>query len=253
MAALLAGHDLWDIAIPTLAGIIGALAGGIPSYFLSRRASREVLERDQQARRDNEKSAAHRVFVKLSLLTNSLLGFQRQVEEMIAKADSDGRPEMALWQRLSAFAGIEREITPDFAPEELAFFVGAKQVDYVDDLILLPRRHRAAIDSLTTFARLKTELYYKLVDKGVTTRDGSGVSRTLSQLATNEANRVRVEADELELFTAAMRDQLRDFAAFAERVADRYGDLVRAYFDDPTMPRLARRDERDATGRGPDA
>ncbi|MCW3838398.1 hypothetical protein ACFQ1E_20310 [Sphingomonas canadensis] len=236
------GPGLWEVLIPTLAGIIGALAGGIPSYFLAQRASKEVLERDRQSRLDKEQGAAHRAFVKLCILSNSLADFHNQVEEMIARAERDGHTDMLLHERISSFAGVERELTPDFEAEELALFVSAKQTEYVDDLILLPRRHRAAIESLSTFGLLKTEFHYRVAEKGSTTRDQTGVSRTIARMTTGEANRVRLQSEELELFATAMRKQLREFAEFGESVANRYGDIVRAYFDDASMVGIGRKE-----------
>ena len=236
----MAVHDFWEVAIPTFSGIIGAFAGGVPSYFLARRASKEMLERDAQSRRDNERAAAQRVFAKLSILTNSLLDWHQQTEAMIARAERDGYGAMPIAQRLSTYAGIARETTPEFTAEELALFINAGEVGYIDDLILLQRRHRAAIDNLVAFGTMRSRLHYQVAELGETERDASGMSRTIARVPAGTANRLRLEADELELFARELRQLLADFAAFAEKVATAYGDHVRRYFNDPAMPRFAR-------------
>ena len=140
-----------------MSGIGGAVVGAGASYFASSRlaklASDEVLERDNAARVDQDKRASHQVFVKLHAITNSLGSFQKQTLEMVAKADSNGNSHMPLYQRLSPFAGIEREPSIEFSAEELAVYIGAKRTDYVDDLLLLSRRYAACPASLDTFAK----------------------------------------------------------------------------------------------------
>jgi len=236
----MAVHDFWEVAIPTFSGIIGAFAGGVPSYLLARRGSKEVLERDAQSRRDNERAAAQRVFAKLSILTNSLLDWHQQTEAMIARAERDGHGAMPIAQRLSTYAGIARETMPEFTAEELALFVNAGEVGYIDDLVLLQRRHRAAIDNLVAFGTMRSRLHYQMAEYGETDRDATGMSRTIARVPVGTANRLKLEADELELYAREMRKLLADFAAFAERVATAYGDHIRRYFDDPTMPGFAR-------------
>ena len=106
-----------DVVIPLVSGIGGAVIGAGASYFASSRlaklASDEVLERDKVARADQDKRAAHQVFVKLHAIANSLGSFQKQTLEMVAKAESDGNSHMPLYQRLSPFGGIERELSID--------------------------------------------------------------------------------------------------------------------------------------------
>lgn len=68
-----------DVVIPLVSGIGGAVVGAGASYFASSRlaklASDEVLARDKAARDDQDKRAAHQVFVKLHAIVNSLGSF----------------------------------------------------------------------------------------------------------------------------------------------------------------------------------
>ena len=123
-----------DVAIPLISGIggavIGAVVGAVASYWVSSRlaksAAKEVLARDKAARLDHDKRAAHQVFVKLHAIANSLGSYQKQILEMVARADSDGNGHMPLYQRLSSFVGIEREPTIEFVADELVIYITAK-------------------------------------------------------------------------------------------------------------------------------
>lgn len=225
-----------DVAIPLVSGIGGAVVGAGASYFassrLAKRASDEVLERDRAARNDQDKRAAHQVFVKLHAIANSLGSFQKQILEMVAKADADGNGHMPLYQRLSPFAGIEREPSIEFTAEELAIYIGAKRADYVEDLLLLSRRYAACLASMATFASLKTDLHFETARFGKTTRDeATGVSTTRMHIPPELANYVHVKAEELNLFTVGMCQLLTDYDAFARDVAGRFGDVTKAFLD----------------------
>lgn len=227
-----------DVVIPLASGIIGAVVGAGASYLassrLAKRASDEVLERDKAARSDQNKRAAHQVFVKLHTISNSLGSYQKQTIEMMAKADSDGNGHMPLHQRLSPFAGIEREPSIEFSAEELALYIGAKRADYVDDLLLLSRRYTACLASLETFAKLKTDFHYETVRFGQTTRDmDTGVSTTRMRVPAEIANVIKVKSDELDLFAQQMCKLLSDYDAFARDVAIRFEEVTRSFLDGP--------------------
>ncbi|MYM00375.1 hypothetical protein GR702_21835 [Novosphingobium sp. FGD1] len=229
-----------DVVIPLVSGIGGAVVGAGASYFASSRlaklASDEVLARDKAARADQDKRAAHQVFVKLHAIANSIGSFQKQTLEMVAKADSDGNSHMPLYQRLSPFAGIEREPSIEFSAEELAVYIGAKQADYVDDLLLLSRRYAACLASLDTFAKLKTDLHFETARLGQTTRDAAtGVSTTRMHLPPEVGNYIKVKAEELDLFAQGMCQLLTDYDAFARNVAERFDEVTRGFLDGPVL------------------
>ena len=174
------------------------------------------------------------------MLVNASLGFHQQVEQMIAKADRDGNSRMPLWQRLSTFAAIDREPAIMFDADELALFVAAKKVAYVDDLVLLSRRHAACLANLGAFGRMKTDLHYEIARRGETTRDDNDVSTTFARVDPGMANYLGQRAEELELYTRELRSILADTAALAERTAGQFGPITQAYFHDGTLPGFER-------------
>jgi len=232
-----------DVVIPLVSGLGGAIVGAAASYFparmLAKRASDEVLERDKAARRDQELRAAHQVFVKLSILANSLCGYHRQIEAMIAKAEHDGNSHMPIWQRLSTFAGIDRETSVEFNADELAIYIAAKRPDYVDDLILLARRYAANLANLAAFAKMKTDLHLETISLGVTERAETGVSTTRLHVPREVANSIKVRADELNLFAIEMRAMLAEDDRFARDVAERFADVTDSYLGPKSVPALS--------------
>jgi hypothetical protein len=241
LAALSQPNDaMKDVIIPLVSGLGGAVVGAVVSYFtasrLAKQTSAEVLERDKAARRDNDVRAAHQVFVKLSVIANSLCGYHKQVEEMIAKADADGNAKILISEKLSTFAGIERASPVEFSPDELSIYIAGKQQDYMNNLLLLARHHEIHISHLITFAKLKAALHEEIAAIGVTTRDESGMSRTRIPNMHPRYNLVMTKRDELEIYTKSMRTLLAEGDKLARRVTEQFNRATEAYLGEGSMP-----------------
>lgn len=228
-----------DFGVPLLSAVLGALLAYVPSARLAKKASDEMLARDREQRVEAELTEARRAFVKLTLIANTLGSFRQDIEAMIAKATNDGNDHMPLWQRMSTFAGIEDESSIAFGADELAPFIAARRPDLVDALLLLQRRHMAVVQSLRSFAKLKTELHYMAAQFGQTTRDDETlVSTTRMQMPIEVAHVFHLKADELELFTKAMRAQINDYANYGAEVAALFDTVCEAYFGRGRLPAL---------------
>jgi hypothetical protein len=225
-----------ELGAAVIGAIVGSALSAVPSWLLARRASAEVLERDRAQRRDEEKTAASRIFVKLAILANSILTLHNQVTEMDERADRDGRSSMRLFERISPLAGLESERYVDFDANDLAFLITAKNPNYVDDLILLARQHSAIVAGLREYSKLKTDLHFLMASKGRTARARDGVSKTVARVSPEEANLLAVKMDELDLFIHALKGQLSEYASNAHRIATAYGPIVHSYFGDRTLP-----------------
>lgn len=228
-----------DFGVPLLSAVLGALLAYVPAARLAKKASDEMLARDREQRVETELTEARRAFVKLTLIANTLGSFHQDIEAMIARATSDGHDHMPLWQRLSTFAGIEDEPAVMFGANELAPFIAARRPELVDALLLLQRRHMAVVQSLRTFAKLKTELHYMGAQFGQTTRDETLVSTTRMQMPPEVAQVFRLKVDELDLFTNSMRAQVSDYADYGVETASLFNTVCEAYFGHGSLPALS--------------
>lgn len=227
-----------DFGVPLFSAVLGAMLAYVPAARLAKKASDEMLARDREQRVETELAAARRAFVKLTLIANTLGSFRQDIEAMIAKATTDGNDHMSLWQRLSTFAGIEDEPAIPFGAAELAPFIAARRPDLVDALLLLQRRHMAVVQSLRSFAKLKTELHYMAARYGETTRDETLVSTTRARMPVEAAQVFNLKVDELNLFTKGMREQINAYADYGVEVADLFDVVCQAYFGRGKLPTL---------------
>lgn len=228
-----------DFGVPLCSAVLGAMLAYVPAARLAKKASDEMLARDREQRVETELTEARRAFVKLTLIANTLGSFRQDIEAMITKAVNDGNDHMPLWQRLSTFAGIEDEPAIPFGADELAPFIAARRPDLVDALLLLQRRHMAVVQSLRSFAKLKTELHYMAARYGETTRDETLVSTTRARMPVEVAQEFNLKVDELNLFTQGMREQINDYADYGVEVAALFDVVCQAYFGRGKLPTLA--------------
>lgn len=226
------GDAIKDVVIPLVSGLGGAVLGAMISYFassrLARQASAEMLKRDAEARHDQNIRAAHQIYVKLSMAANMLCGYHKQVEEMAVRPDI-GATEMRLCDKLSTFAGIELGRPVEFTPEELSIYIAAKRADYIDDLLLLARHHAINLAHLATFAKLKIELQYEILEAGTTNRSKSGVSNTRLLPSHPRFNLIMAKRDELDLFAHEMRKLLDEGDKLARCVAGKFNEVTAAF------------------------
>jgi hypothetical protein len=158
---------------------------------------------------------------------------------MIAKAEVDGNAHMLIWQRLSVFPAIGREPNIEFSAEELALYIAAKRPEFMDDLLLLARKHAANLGSLAAFATMKSDLHSEMTKFGSTTRAVSGVSTTHLSVPPNLANHFDVKGNELENFAKMMRGCLAEDYKFACSVAGRFKEVTESYLGEKTLPGFA--------------
>ena len=225
--------DWWDL-VPALGGaIIGALAGGIPAWWLARRNSNEVLARDAIARKENEKAAAFRVFVKLLTLTNSVHTLRNHVRDSLALRKTPEARGMEPWMVVQPMVGFADEGTVHFEPDELAIFYAAGEREFLADLMLMDRRHAAAFSAFLAYCE-RREAFVAVAP----TPDKFDGAIGGADLSKEELMRLRLYTIPLNNILDALAPNLEEDWLAAKSVARRFGPIAQRYFNDPSFVRL---------------
>ena len=233
-----ASRDWWEFA-PALGGaIIGALAGGIPAWWLARRNSNEMLVRDAAARKEQEKAAAFRVFVKLLTLTNSVHGLRNHIRASLALREAPERRLMEPWMVVIPMVGFADEGAIHFEPDEFAIFYAAGERQFLHDLMLMDRRHASTFSAFQDYCE-RREAFVAVAptpDKYEGTVGGADVTR-------EQAMRLRMYTIPLNNILEALGPSLEEDWKAAKSVAERFGPIVKRYFGDPNFAGLEIPDE----------
>jgi hypothetical protein len=227
-------YEWRDLVAAVVGGVIGSLAGGIPAYFLARRASKEVLKRDEEQRRAEEKVSAVRLFSKLSVVANSLLSLNQQVEEMLASRTVSPQDAAPTQRRLSAIVGFSAEMEMRFDAEDLAILVAAKRVEYLGEVQLLGRRHAALFDSLQVY-RERKERFADLI-ASVGSHEVASDGLVTSKIPAELSSRIKVEEATLESLAVAIVANLSRDCELAQGVTRKFGPAMYSHFGDQTVP-----------------
>jgi hypothetical protein len=224
-----------DALIPLGSAFLGAVVGAIAGYFpakkLAKSASNEILTRDADERRARRAQAARQVFVKVHALANSIGSYHKQIEGMVAKADADGNVNMRIFERLSTFAGVEREPSIDFDANELEIFMTTKNSDYVNKLLLASRRYSACLGHFVAFGKMKTDWHEQTLRLGETIRDENVVSRTFMRVSPGVANYLKTLGDEMEIYAVEMRSLTAEYTKYISDVALEFKIVTEGIFE----------------------
>jgi hypothetical protein len=212
-------------------GVIGALAGGIPTYFIARLGSREVLARDQEARIEQEKTTAFRAHVRIAELVNGILSLDRQLESMLADAGDNPQMKEHPWLVVRPFAGLSEERVPAVDASEAAIFVAAGAIDYVNDLLLLPNRYLALVGALKEYARKRELLALEMPPP-----DAFEGELASSFLSPEKVKQLMPRMIELNSLIAQIRAFLSDDKKMALRLAREFGPILKKYFKVESFP-----------------
>jgi hypothetical protein len=227
-AVTLLNPDWFNAGVTLAAALLGAAAGAVPAFILANRSSREVLERDREARREAEKAAAMRVHVKLGAIVNSIITLRRQLDSAIKNPPIAGAE---LWQAVEPVIGFGGDERIQFAADEAAVFVSAAKFDYAEALLLLARRHAVHAEVLQEYAAGRERLRQAMPPPDEVV-DGRGST----PLTAVQYMRVRPMMVSLNSLIEQLLTHLAEDMDLALALARDFGSILRPYFKDDRFP-----------------
>jgi hypothetical protein len=148
----------WDLVPAILGGVIGALAGGIPAYYLSKSATQEALRRDQLSRDANDRLSGLQLYLALSRTGNDVFSARQQIDEMLARPVSEG-DKFPTQRQLSVFSGGNSSTINPFAELDLSPFAAANGIELINQLDLLGRCYVTQIVIISDYRTHKERLF----------------------------------------------------------------------------------------------
>lgn len=200
----LQGSPWWEFVIAIIAALLGALAGGVPSYLLAVKASRDAANKENEILRSQERSKATRIFLEFQDLLNEAVNDLLMMEEMLAplKISAEVEP-YRIQRRLRPLANLDYLEYSRFSPDDLSLLFSREKGHVAQELLILSKRYNAILNSLRTYRDLKSGSFPILInlpehDIG---KDGKVVSKvdtqTLSKVRLTEAQAESVIAPTL--------------------------------------------------------
>ena len=203
---------LWDLVPAIAGGVIGALAGGIPAFLVSRHQMNETLRRDREERLERDKVLAFSTNVKMMEIINELLGLYQHVTDCMESMPS--HKTMEAWQLLIPMIGYSEESPPQISIDELAFFARNQGGKLGLDLIELSKSHGAVSKAFHEYMQLRKE-FNAIAPKIIDFNSGIAGS-TLTP----------TEALQLKRYTVPMNNAATAIAANLQRYVDRARALM---------------------------
>ncbi len=222
--------DWWDLVPATVGALMGAAAAAIPAWLLARNTSKETLERDRIARREQMEADAFSGVVKLVSIVNGVAALQRTIEEQIAEAQEAGLAGQ-LWCRVRGLTGLRQEEIK-FEARELAVLLAAKEFKYLTEVLLVAERYSTLVAAMQDYADRRREL---------TDMIPARIENGVGTFILNQAEQERFGPRILEL--ESMIEELRQTAAKDNeetiRVAGEFGEIARRQLGIADFPVLS--------------
>jgi hypothetical protein len=211
--------DWWDLVPAALGAVLGAAAAAIPAYCLARKGSKESLERDRTARREQQEADAIGALVKLVAIVHGVTDLHDGIEGVVAEAEQEGLGHLPLWCRVQGMLGLKDDEIR-FEARELAVLVAANEFDYLASVMLVAQRYAELVAALQEYANLWRALTIQLPAR----MEGGGGTFDLT-----EEDQVRFGSHiaQLEMQIVEIRERAAEDSAEAAEVARQFGPIVR--------------------------
>ena len=229
-AAAAPDSRLWQLVPGVIGAVIGAAAGAMPAYWLARRSSNEIKDRDAVLRQEDARTAATTAMIRLQRITNSLYTLHHQIERTLAVAEAKGLKGAPLWMMLKPIGGIIPEAVR-FETRELAVLFKADRSDLANEMMLMSERHFTTETAMTEYAAKRTAL------GDLMQPDMNGTIGTT--MATPEmAKRFGPRMAELDDLATQMRHSVKEDLNSAMALMRSYSKAMQKHFDDISFLQL---------------
>jgi hypothetical protein len=222
-----------DMASAIVGGLIGALAGGIPTWALAKRQSNEVLRRDREQRMDNQKALAFAVVVKLLHIINSTVSLSNHVKSCLALRDDPARAHMEPWQVLVPMIGHTDEGSIRFTADEMGVFAAANENDFMQDMMLLAVRHSSSLATFQEYCTMRND--FRAIGPKPSDFDGQIGG---GWLTAEEINSFKPYTIPMNNIVVGLNAGLDEDVRLARSVADKFGPVTARYFKVKQFVRL---------------
>ncbi|MDI6025609.1 hypothetical protein QBK99_05250 [Corticibacterium sp. UT-5YL-CI-8] len=135
-----------------LAGVLGAVIGGLISYFIANQTASATEQREKTAALIAERASAFSCMVTTMQLANGLFTLNGYLQE--AATPPEGNQP---WQMLQATAGTTAQAAA-FKPSDFSPFINAGRADIVHRALLLAERYHSLEAGLRSYSERRIEL-----------------------------------------------------------------------------------------------
>lgn len=237
----------WDLVPAIVGGIIGALAGGIPAYFLSKSASKEMSVRDESARKSVEHLAMLRLYLTLFHVGNDVFSARKQIDAMVLRPVGEDE-RFPTQRRLSAFAGMQNVATNPFSNLDLSPLASVDGIELINQLDLLGRCYLSQISILNDFRNQKERLF-ELYEQSEEAAINSSETFTFKLDRQQFATKLKVREAHAETVANGVVEAVKRNSQLVYRANEAYNDIASNFLARLNLPLI---DQAGAIERFPD-
>lgn len=166
------GPEFWSAII---GAIVGAAAGAVPSWLLSRKAARDAASLEDVRNRKEDRLAGTRLFLAITYVANDIFSARKQVEKMLLERPSPESHNGHIHKRLSVLSGARVVPVNPFDNLDLAVIATSDDVELVNSIEFLGRCYETQCSIFADYRLQKQrlfEIYEKAKERSASTSEG---------------------------------------------------------------------------------
>lgn len=229
-------YNWWDLVPAAVGALIGAAAAAIPAFLLAKKASSEVLTRDQEIRDRDDETTGYRVYTLLEHLANQVISFRSHVEEMISAVPIGEDEEFPLQRRILPMVGTSAADVVSTDRTDLQVFIKHKEAKFVSELFGFIRRYNSLLHSIMAYSELRSEIQRAGMEaEDYTVEHGNSVALRLDKKGYVRLSLMQRNAETL---AVQLVQSLREDSQEAVRLAHTFNGISNRIFGIRDFPRL---------------
>lgn len=217
----------WSFGSTLFGAVVGSAVAGVISYLLAAKASKEVLKRDEAARREKDAAMAFQLLVKIGKILSSLAALHHQTEQSIKDAEAKG-VSGSLWTKVIPIVATDKRVY--FEAQEIAVLVKLRVNDEINELLILDDKHNGLLRAMELYSHKRSEFGSRF---GANIKSDNAGSTFLTVEEMLKASPLMVELNAL---AESIRSGAREDYTTARSVFLKVSKVLRANFSDVGFP-----------------
>lgn len=200
-----------------------AVAVAVSGYFITNRQRKAD-------RLDAQREAAQSIAMKLKGMLDDFHSLNEHLSDPMKSELIEGPEDSIRWETVKPLIGLTRKDHLLFTPQEKTVFIDARENAFVNDLLLVERRHAVAINLMLEYNVRRDALLASQPAPYDFTGD-----IFVTRMSFEQAMAIRPYAMALQTLVVDLQKSIGEDLRFAIDVSERFGPIAKAYFRDPNF------------------
>ncbi len=206
------------------------MIAAVTSWLSTHQANRFALQQKKNDAAENGAFLAHKAFVKLLQLGNSVFSIEGTIDNQFNNASAEGNEALLPVQKVQEITGLET-VFETFETEEIAFLLHGSDAELLGDLLVFEKRVISINEALREYNQRRSELT-DILETGIVKADGGSGTVMSAELQGKDAVLVNLRVGALNGMIGTLIERIDRETQDAGVLLDRFSVAAKMEFGD---------------------